>query len=753
MVALALLLLTACATAAPGRASYGELSRFGSKGTAAGQFVERPGTVAFGVDPSDNSVYVGDEPEANVFRIQRLSASGTPTAETSFKLKGTTERPAGIEGIAVDSVSQVIYVLATQTRREQNAEETVPDPELTAAGSLYAFSTAGEKLEPAAGTKETEGKKQGLLVALHGESDKIGEALIEPRGIALDPVKHEVIVMGKEDRGTVAEPSLRVALERVTAKGAIGARYVDKGAEPFFAEEGEEASSPVVTSAGKVYVVGGALEIAGELVEEIDEIPSDFTSSEEPAPFVHFDPGPGFVVTFPGLPLPSMGGGLSIAPDTGNLWAFANIEREEKPGVFNHARGALEFGKAGEEIGWTGGQTWTLKSGTAPVECAASFLGHPIVAAGKEERVFVFDTNPEAPWVIQFGPGGKGCPTASLSVPSAKVGGKPVSPIPPNAEVVFSSNVTQANAKSVEWNFGDGTSPVKAGNQHQVTEATHKFTKEGTFTVTETVESDNLATPTLVQSLKVTVEPPHPIAQFSSPSEAKVGQPVTFDGKNSSDPNGETLEYSWNFGDGSAPTSSTTPTATHTYAAEGKYTVTLTVKETKGGLTGKAERAISVVAEKPSTGGGGGTVSGGSTTSGSSTTSSGSGGGGGSVAVLPYSVSLAGTALAVSKSGTLALKVNCSGRSNCAGTVTLRTLNAVSAGGKRKAVLTLASASFTLAGGQVKTLPLHLSSRARQLLKRLHTLRARATIVAKDSQGSSHTTAFVVTLRAAKRKH
>jgi hypothetical protein len=47
-------------------------------------------------------------------------------------------------------------------------------------------------------------------------------------------------------------------------------------------------------------------------------------------------------------------------------------------------------------------------------------------------------------------------------------------------------------------------------------------------------------------------------------------------------------------------------------------------------------------------------------------------------------------------------------------------------------------------------LTLHLSTKARQLLKRSHVLKARATIVAHDWRGTVHTTVTVVTLRAAK---
>jgi hypothetical protein len=104
------------------------------------------------------------------------------------------------------------------------------------------------------------------------------------------------------------------------------------------------------------------------------------------------------------------------------------------------------------------------------------------------------------------------------------------------------------------------------------------------------------------------------------------------------------------------------------------------------------------------------------------------------------------------------VKVTCpTGKSSCTGTVILRTLKAVIATAtvhqskKRKAaILTLASGSFRLAGGQVKTLTLRLSAEARKLLATTHVLRARATIVAHDPTGAKHTTQTIVTLRALK---
>jgi hypothetical protein len=120
---------------------------------------------------------------------------------------------------------------------------------------------------------------------------------------------------------------------------------------------------------------------------------------------------------------------------------------------------------------------------------------------------------------------------------------------------------------------------------------------------------------------------------------------------------------------------------------------------------------------------------------------------------------IADTSLTESSSGVVSLKISCpAGESSCAGTVTLRTLNAVSASmassAKTKAtVVTLATGSFTVAGGEVKTVTLHLSAKARALLARSHILRVRATIVAHDPTGETHTKQVIVTLHAAKVKH
>ncbi|MCD6522430.1 MAG: PKD domain-containing protein [Candidatus Diapherotrites archaeon] len=62
----------------------------------------------------------------------------------------------------------------------------------------------------------------------------------------------------------------------------------------------------------------------------------------------------------------------------------------------------------------------------------------------------------------------------------------------------------------------------------------------------------------------------------SNTTSIKVGESVSFDGSNSNDPDGDTLSYVWDFGDG---TTSTEQNPTHTFSSSGSYTVTLTVSD------------------------------------------------------------------------------------------------------------------------------------------------------------------------------
>ena len=388
-----------------------------------------------------------------------------------------------------------------------------------------------------------------------------------------------------------------------------------------------------------------------------------------------------------------------------------------------------------------------------------------------------------APAIIEFGPGGSGCEKASAEGITEQVNEKPVKEtetFPAGTEVKFGSVLKNADATKVEWTFeleGTKESVVQTDEilrQHENVEPEsyrdpslrHKFTRAGKWQVAEKIYSDDLAGFGAEQALfngtelvspwwnyrpkktlTVNIEKGPPTAQFIyAPGTPITGEKVTFTNK-STDPNGsKTIKYEWSFGDGA---SSTEQSPTHAYAAAKTYTVTLVVSD-EFGLKAKVEHTITVLAPKvetkheethnspppptytppppppPSQG------------------------------VLSYEASIAGSSVSVSPSGALTIKVDCGGKSSCAGTVTLRTLSAVAAGSKHKAILTLASASFSIAGGQAKSITLHLSAKARVLLADSHVLHARATIVGRDSSGATHTTSSTVTLKltkASKGKH
>jgi hypothetical protein len=242
-----------------------------------------------------------------------------------------------------------------------------------------------------------------------------------------------------------------------------------------------------------------------------------------------------------------------------------------------------------------------------------------------------------------------------------------------------------------------------------------------------------------------------PTAVITPPGAPTAGSPAVFSAGASSDPypGGSLSSYTWNWGDGSAG-GGVSPL--HSYGAAGTYTVTLTVTDNYG-LTSSSSTSVSVGAARPSP------VGGPSAGVAPPAPSAGVAGYEASIAVPVPDAKLATAAFQASVSGGVIIEISCpTGEVSCSGTVTLRTLDAVSAAAgsaakSRKAILTLASGSFTVAGGRVKTVTLHLSAKARALLSRSHVLRVRATIVAHDPAGATHTTQTVVTLRAPKAKH
>jgi hypothetical protein len=89
------------------------------------------------------------------------------------------------------------------------------------------------------------------------------------------------------------------------------------------------------------------------------------------------------------------------------------------------------------------------------------------------------------------------------------------------------------------------------------------------------------STPTPGKENVITRKNQAPSAAISAPDEVEFGETINFDGSDSTDPDGDDLTFSWNFGDGSEAAGTN---ASHIYSSAGKYKIILTVKDTAGAV-------------------------------------------------------------------------------------------------------------------------------------------------------------------------
>ncbi len=135
---------------------------------------------------------------------------------------------------------------------------------------------------------------------------------------------------------------------------------------------------------------------------------------------------------------------------------------------------------------------------------------------------------------------------------------------------VFSATTSGGTAPvTVTWNFADG-SLSSTGNT-----VTHLYASAGSYPAGATVK--DAAGATLTVPVPVTVNPDPAVTVNSSAASGTVGANLTF----SATPTGGTAPYSymWNFGDGSA---ATTSAPSHKFATAGTFSVSLTITDAAG---------------------------------------------------------------------------------------------------------------------------------------------------------------------------
>jgi hypothetical protein len=818
---LAGLLLAALAVSTPAWASggFGELLRFGGKTEVVGgkkvkrEFeLEGEEANAFGVDPETNEIYVGDEGKeegSEELRIQRFAAAGSFEAAATLteNLVHKDMPPTGVfaneiegyEGIAIDPKEHLIYALVVDKRFYEDSL----DPSQSVAGALYAFSmtASGTELVPASGTT---GGLLGSATTLQAGSEVAGQALLNPTGITVDPATHEVLILGEKDEGLSGR---HVAIDRVSKAGALLGAYVDPN-EAGLSAAGEP-DSPVASSSGKIFFEAG---------DELLELPSITTAAAPQDVFALVNPEATSAfheepVAFGENSATESGDGLAILPEGANkgrivLDAEVNamtpegtpVSGEDNPGLL-----ILNYTESGENVavsehGWTGGGPGEgPEEHEPPKPCKIGYAtGYPLVAAAGSEGIDVL--SPSFRDVIEFGATGEGCPTAKVAPGGleARVNGSKTTKVSISNTATLLADVVQANVISVEWTFGDGKTETVEGSagveheQTQTAEVKHKFLKTGPLKVVAVIHTDDLATPTITVETTITVtEATEPITIEKEPKPQAVieGETATFEAAAVGAPK-PTVQWELSTDGGKTFAAVSGATAdqlkvTSTKASESgnRYRAAFTsgsetVKTTEATLTveslaaheqklkqeqkAREEQAAKEAQEKATKEAQEKAAKEAQEKAAKEAQERNEAEERAKKSVLPFVegsplARIASTSLTVSSSGAVTITVSCPVNTTCTGTVTLKTLTAVSARvsattAKKKSILTLATGSFTVAGGQSKAITLHLSATARKLLARSHSLGARATVVAHDVSGGTNTELQTVTLRAAKGK-
>ena len=133
---------------------------------------------------------------------------------------------------------------------------------------------------------------------------------------------------------------------------------------------------------------------------------------------------------------------------------------------------------------------------------------------------------------------------------------------------------TDENTSSLTYSWSFGAQGTATGPL-----PTKTFTAPGTFPVTLTVTDEWKATNTSAAQNVTIAEPSGNSAPVPTFAQSCQGLTCAVSSQGTADPNtGDVISYSWNWGDGTTPSTGASPAA-HVYAAAGSYTITLTTTD------------------------------------------------------------------------------------------------------------------------------------------------------------------------------
>jgi len=172
-----------------------------------------------------------------------------------------------------------------------------------------------------------------------------------------------------------------------------------------------------------------------------------------------------------------------------------------------------------------------------------------------------------------------GQPTAIINAPTQAQVGQAV-------QLRGDSSVAAPGTQLViyEWDFGDGTGSSDIN-------PTHTYNAEGVYrvklTVFDSAEQSNASAVDITISA-APVNPPTAVINYN-PTQAAIGQTVTFDGSESRGAS-SIVSYAWDFGDGSTANA---VRVDHAYQKAGDFNVKLTVTDSEG-LSGSATVVVQI---------------------------------------------------------------------------------------------------------------------------------------------------------------
>lgn len=133
------------------------------------------------------------------------------------------------------------------------------------------------------------------------------------------------------------------------------------------------------------------------------------------------------------------------------------------------------------------------------------------------------------------------------------------------------------------WSWGDGTPDTTGTSASQ----SHVYNVAGTYTVTlRVLDKWGRASAPVTQSVTTPAEPAGnnpPTTVFAAPT--CTGWTCAVSAAGTTDADGGIRNYTWQWGDGTPDTVSTSTSSTHTFAAAGTYTITLVVTDNWGKTT------------------------------------------------------------------------------------------------------------------------------------------------------------------------